>query len=163
MATKRDYEQVKKQIEALASRVKAKTATPEETIELAEARGALRRHKASIRIKNAKEAMKKGKREALIHILDANGISEENQLKSILREARPELIPGKTEKKKERGGETPEHPKEEKSDQYEAAPICEKCGMAAKKKYSALKNKGYWICPHYSNDDKSHYFSWIES
>lgn len=102
MATRKNYDEVKARIAELLAKVKAKTATPEETIDLAEAREALRRHEAAERIKTAKAKMKEGKREALLHILDENRIDTENKLKAILRYAqdtKPELIPGKPKSK----------------------------------------------------------------
>ena len=96
MAKKWDYKEVKATVEKLTAAAKMKTITPEQKIELAEARELLRRHGAAERIKQAKAAMIAGKREALLRILSSNGIEEENQLKVILRyiqETKPELIP----------------------------------------------------------------------
>lgn len=99
MATKkRNYEAVKDTVKKLTAAAKMKNITPEQKIELAEARELLRRHSATERIKHAKAAMIAGKREALLRILLSNGIEEENQLKTILRyihEAKPGLIPAR--------------------------------------------------------------------
>lgn len=161
---KRDYDAIKATVEKLTAKVKAKTATPEERIELEEAREILRRHNATERIKAAKAAIKAGKREALFKVLDANGVKTENQLKEIFRfvkEARPELLPvaadaptpetATEEKDDGETGDAPDpdpEPERNNDKKPEDAPKCENCGAVLIEKMSK-NGKRFLGCPNW--------------
>ncbi len=108
-----DYDEIKTKVDALAAKAKAKTITDEERIELAQKREQLRHHNEDERIKAMAAAIEAGKREALLKVLDANGVKTENQLKEIFRfvkEVRPELLAEAAD------APTPEPATEEKGD-----------------------------------------------
>lgn len=157
-----DYEVIKKKVDELSAKAKAKTITKEERVELAEKREQLRHHNEAERIKTMAAAIAAGKRDALFKILDANGIKSENQLKEIflfVKEAKPELLSADAPKPdsaaEEKGAEEtdaapdPESKPERKDDgESEDAPKCENCGAVLVEK-TAKNGKRFLGCPNW--------------
>ncbi len=178
MSKTKNYEAIKSRIEELAAAEKAKTISPDETVELFQKREELRRHEAAAELKNIKAAMAQAKRDAIARILIENGIETENAVKDILRfvaEARPELIPGKTEpeKKKTEPEKRDEAAAPDADDQTEPkgdcqpdasspevdekteqdSPKCETCGADLVRK-QAKDGHVFYGCPNWKPGEK---------
>ncbi len=190
MAKKKNWKEVEDRVNELAKREKNDALTDAEKIEIFQKREELRRREVKEQFAKLKADLEQGKKDALLKILEENGIKTENDLKKIFRfvqDTKPELFPAKPKPEggdgdaKENGGgategdaenatEQTEEPKNENGDegtgdadsQTGEAPICENCGTQAIRKYSKRKEKEYWICPNYSDNDKNHYFKWLD-
>ncbi len=156
-----DYKEIKERVDELAAKAKAKTISDEERIELAQKREQLRHHNEDEKIKAMAAAIAVGKRDALLKILDANGVKTENQLKEIflfVKETKPELLPvaaeaptpeAATEEKSEGEAEgAPDPESEPKNEGTEDAPKCENCGAVLVEKTSK-NGKRFLGCPNW--------------